>query len=213
MNDQQRGNPYEQLILKAWIEDGFRTRLMANPKAVMKEMGWDLAKVLEIEVVESTQRKAYLVIAPKPVGKFSERELTEQANMCTQLIAKAWTNGDLEIPWRPPGYYREEHGKQYGQLIAKAWTDEGFRAQLMVDPKAAMKKVGIDVLEGVEIEVIESTQKKACLVIPPKAVAWDHSFCEEDFLRQNWEGWQALLSLPIFLCWDPGTPGVIGGKG
>ena len=81
----------------------------------------------------------------------------------------------------------------------------------MVDPKAAMKKVGIDVLEGVEIEVIESTQKKACLVIPPKAVAWDHSFCEEDFLRQNWEGWQALLSLPIFLCWDPGTPGVIGG--
>jgi len=64
----------------------------------------------------------------------------------------------------------EEQGKQYGQLIAKAWTDEAFKARLKADPKAAMKEVGMDVPAGVEIEVVESTQEKAYLVIPPQPV-------------------------------------------
>ncbi len=64
----------------------------------------------------------------------------------------------------------EEQGKQYGQLIAKAWSDEEFKARLKADPKAAMKEVGIDAPEGVEVEVVESTQEKAYLVIPPKPV-------------------------------------------
>ena len=62
----------------------------------------------------------------------------------------------------------EERGKQYGQLIAKAWSDEGFKARLLANPKAAMAEVGMDAPEGVEIEVVESTQEKAYLFIPPK---------------------------------------------
>ena len=64
----------------------------------------------------------------------------------------------------------EAQGNPYGQLIAKAWSDEGFKARLKADPKAAMKEAGIDVPEGVDIEVVESTQEKAYLVIPPKPV-------------------------------------------
>ena len=64
----------------------------------------------------------------------------------------------------------EERGKQYGQLVAKAWSDEGFKARLLANPKAAMAEVGMDAPEGVEIEVVESTQEKAYLVIPPKPV-------------------------------------------
>ena len=59
---------------------------------------------------------------------------------------------------------RLEKGNQFGQLIAKALTDEEFKARLKADPKAAMKEVGMDVPEGVEIEVLESTQEKAYLV-------------------------------------------------
>ena len=62
----------------------------------------------------------------------------------------------------------EEQGKQSGQLIAKAWTDEAFKAKLLSDSKAAMAEVGMDAPEGVEIEVVESTQEKAYLVMPPK---------------------------------------------
>ena len=62
----------------------------------------------------------------------------------------------------------EERGKQYGQLVAKAWSDEGFKARLLTNPKAAMAEVGMDAPEGVEIEVVESTQEKAYLFILPK---------------------------------------------
>ena len=62
----------------------------------------------------------------------------------------------------------EEQGKQYGQLIAKAWSDEEFKARLLANPKDAMAEVGMDVPEGVEIEVVESTQEKVYLIIPPK---------------------------------------------
>ena len=62
----------------------------------------------------------------------------------------------------------EEQGKQYGQLIAKAWSDEEFKARLMANPKDAMAEVGMDVPEGLEIEVVESTQEKVYLIIPPK---------------------------------------------
>ena len=62
----------------------------------------------------------------------------------------------------------EEQGKQYGQLIAKAWSDEEFKARLMANPKDAMAEVGMDVPEGLEIEVVENTQEKVYLIIPPK---------------------------------------------
>ncbi len=63
---------------------------------------------------------------------------------------------------------QEEQDKRYGQLIAKAWADEEFKARLKADPKAAMAEVGMDLAEGVEIEVVESTLEKIYLVIPPK---------------------------------------------
>ena len=55
----------------------------------------------------------------------------------------------------------EEQGKPYGRLIAKAWTDEDFKDRLKTDPKSAMNEVGMDAPEGVEAEVVESTQEKA----------------------------------------------------
>ncbi len=39
----------------------------------------------------------------------------------------------------------EAQGNPYGQLIARAWSDEGFKARLLADPKAAMTEVGMDV--------------------------------------------------------------------
>jgi hypothetical protein len=80
---------------------------------------------------------------------------------CSNII-KTSTTGGMTMA--------EEPGKKYGQLIAKAWSDEGFKARLLANPKAAMAEVGMDAPEGVEIEVVESTQEKAYLVISPKPV-------------------------------------------
>ena len=49
----------------------------------------------------------------------------------------------------------EAQGNPYGQLIVKALSDEGFKARLLADPKAAMAEMGMDLPEGVEIEVVK----------------------------------------------------------
>ena len=61
----------------------------------------------------------------------------------------------------------EEQGKQYGQFIAKARTNEDFKARLKAGLKSAMNEVGMDAAVGVEIEVVESTQEKVRLAVPP----------------------------------------------
>ena len=87
----------------------------------------------------------------------------------------------------------EEQGNPYGQLIAKAWTDEEFKARLLADPKAAMKEVGMDVPEGMEVEVVESTQEKAYLVIPAKPGPGELS--DED-LDNVAGGWRHVGTVP-----------------
>ena len=72
---EEQGNPYGQLIAKAWSDEAFKTRL----KAAMKEVGMDAPEGVEIEVIESTHEKAYLVIPPKPVGELSDEDLDKVA--------------------------------------------------------------------------------------------------------------------------------------
>jgi len=89
-----QGNPYGQLIAKAWSDEAFKKRLLADPKAAMKEVGMDAPEGVEIEVVESTQEKAYLVIPPKPVGELSDEDLDKVAG-------GAFLSGRH---WRPPKF-------------------------------------------------------------------------------------------------------------
>lgn len=58
-------------------------------------------------------------------------------------------------------------------LIAKAGEDFGFRAQLVADPKAAVKQeFGIDVPDFVNLQVHESSWDDLHLVLPPSPDAW-----------------------------------------
>ncbi len=60
------------------------------------------------------------------------------------------------------------HEEMRTELIGRAAQDGGFRAQLMADPKAAIKDaLGIDVPESVSVAVHEDTATTAHLVLPP----------------------------------------------
>ena len=61
-----------------------------------------------------------------------------------------------------------DQAKQYQQIIAKCWADEAFKQQLMADPAATLKQEGIEVPEGVTINVCENTESVAHLVIPQR---------------------------------------------
>jgi hypothetical protein len=53
------------------------------------------------------------------------------------------------------------------RLVARAWQDEGFKQQLLADPRAAIAaETGASVPPGLEIRVVEETPTVRYLVLP-----------------------------------------------
>ncbi|WP_246096627.1 NHLP leader peptide family RiPP precursor [Paenibacillus sinopodophylli] len=62
-----RQNLQDQIIQKAWEDAEFKKQLIANPKAAVKEaFGVDLPDAIEVEVVEESAAKFYLVLPESP---------------------------------------------------------------------------------------------------------------------------------------------------
>jgi hypothetical protein len=61
----------------------------------------------------------------------------------------------------------QEYAKQWGQLVARAWGDEAFKARLLAEPAAALVEQGIPVPPGVEVRVVENTDRVLYLALPP----------------------------------------------
>ena len=68
----------------------------------------------------------------------------------------------------------QEAKRIYGRVVAKAWADDGFKQRLMADPAAVLKEYGMEVLPGVEVEVVEGRGEpeigpnRMVLQIPPR---------------------------------------------
>jgi hypothetical protein len=58
--------------------------------------------------------------------------------------------------------------KRWSQLVAQAWTDERFKQQLITKPAAVLREHGIEVPAGVEVRVVEPTEKLLYFLLPPK---------------------------------------------
>lgn len=83
-----------KLIGRAWEDEAFKQELLSNPKAVFeKESGQKLPKEVEIEVLQETPNKVYLVFPNNPVSDVAaEEELSEEA-----LEAVA---GGVQVLWK-----------------------------------------------------------------------------------------------------------------
>jgi hypothetical protein len=58
--------------------------------------------------------------------------------------------------------------KKWSQLVGQAWADEQFKQRLITKPAAVLREQGIEVPEGVEVRVVEPTDKLRYFVLPPK---------------------------------------------
>ncbi len=64
----------------------------------------------------------------------------------------------------------KSHDEMRAELIGRAARDASFRAQLIEDPKLAIKDaLGIEVPESMSLTVHEDTAMAAHLVLPPMA--------------------------------------------
>lgn len=70
-----------------------------------------------------------------------------------------------------PEKQRAEAMKKWSQLVAQAWADEKLKQRLLDDPATVLKEHGFEVPAGLEIRVVEDTDKIAYLTLPVKPAA------------------------------------------
>ena len=63
---------------------------------------------------------------------------------------------------------QQENWKKWSQLVAQAWADDKFKQRLLAEPVEVLKEHGMEVPAGLEVRVVENTDKVANLLLPPK---------------------------------------------
>ena len=74
---------YGQVIAKAWADDDFKQRLLADPAAVLQAEGITMPPGVELRAVENTDTKLYLTLPPKPSDELSDEQLNQVAGGIT----------------------------------------------------------------------------------------------------------------------------------
>jgi nitrile hydratase alpha subunit len=70
---------WSQVVAKAWADDKFKQRLLANPAAMLKENGVAVPAHVQVIVVENTDKVVHLTLPAKPSGEISEADLAKVA--------------------------------------------------------------------------------------------------------------------------------------
>ncbi len=55
-------------VAKAWEDESFKRRLLADPKAALQAEGLTFPEGAEVRVVEPTDQRFYFPLPPKPEG-------------------------------------------------------------------------------------------------------------------------------------------------
>ncbi len=61
-----------QIVAKAWSDDAFKQRMLADPAAVLAECGIPVPAGVTIKAVENTSDTVYLTLPAKPEGLTKE---------------------------------------------------------------------------------------------------------------------------------------------
>jgi hypothetical protein len=80
MNQEEQGKKMQQVIAKAWMDEGFKQMLLADPAAALKQEGIAVPEGVQVKAVENTAKLFHLVLPPKPAGEeLSETQLDTAA--------------------------------------------------------------------------------------------------------------------------------------
>ncbi len=74
----ERLQAYSRVVAKAWSDDAFKQRLLADPKATLQAEGLTFPAGAEVRIMESTDQRIYLPLPAKPAG-LSTEELSGMA--------------------------------------------------------------------------------------------------------------------------------------
>jgi hypothetical protein len=70
---------WSKLIARAWADETFKKRLLAEPALVLQEHGLKVPPGVQVKVVQNTDQVLYLMLPPAPSGELSDEELEDVA--------------------------------------------------------------------------------------------------------------------------------------
>ena len=79
MAQKEQAKLYGQVVARAWQDEAFKQRLLADTDGALAEMGVEVPAGQEVRVVEDTERVTHLVIPPSPGEELSEEQLDQVA--------------------------------------------------------------------------------------------------------------------------------------
>jgi nitrile hydratase alpha subunit len=79
MTNEERARKMGQLIAKAWTDDGFKRKLVADPAVALKAEGFEVSPDVDVRVVENTDKVYYLVLPARPSHELSDEDLENVA--------------------------------------------------------------------------------------------------------------------------------------
>jgi hypothetical protein len=87
------GEQWAQIVAKAWADEEFKQRLMADPAGVLQAHGITPPAGLQFQVVENTPTQVYLVLPSRPAEDLTEEQLQAVAggvHACKIEIGPTW---------------------------------------------------------------------------------------------------------------------------
>ena len=70
---------YGKLVAKAWADEDFKAKLLADPAAVFKDNEIAVPEGVELKIVENTKSKFHMILPPVPGDELIEEELENVA--------------------------------------------------------------------------------------------------------------------------------------
>ena len=79
MAQEEQAKLYGRVVARAWQDEAFKGRLLADPEGALAEVGVEVPTGHEVRVVEDTERVTHLVIPPSPGEELSDEQLDRVA--------------------------------------------------------------------------------------------------------------------------------------
>ena len=62
---------------------------------------------------------------------------------------------------------RRENSSKISQILSKAWSDPVFKQRLLANPASIVREYGLEVPPGIELRVVEDTDRVRHVILPP----------------------------------------------
>ena len=122
-----------KVVARTWVDPEFKSRLLADARSAVGEMGYSLTHDAELAALENTEDVHHLVVC------------TLCSCYPTSLLGP------------PPDWYKSF----------------AYRQRAVVEPRAVMSEFGLEVDDGVQVRVVDSTADLRYLVLPRRPEGTD----------------------------------------